>query len=56
MDKLNDIITSLAVIALVVSFCTIDSNLIGSLVIMFIAGAWLALYAYLCEEKRRMRR
>lgn len=55
MDKLCNIITSLAVIAFVVAMCTIDSNLIGSLIIMFIAGAWLLGYSYLWEETRRMR-
>ena len=55
VDKLCNIITTLAVFALMVAMCTIDSNLIGSLVILFIAGAWLAGYAYQWEEKRRKR-
>lgn len=55
MNKLCEIITSLAVFALVLSFCTIDSNLIDSLVIMVISGAWLVGYGVVYEEKRRER-
>ena len=53
MGKLSEIITTLALIAFVLGMCTIESNLIGSLIMMIVSGAWLVYCGFAEDEKRR---
>lgn len=55
MKKLGEIITTIAVIAFMISLCTIDGNTILSIITMFVSGAWIVAYSWWQEEERRLR-
>lgn len=50
--KIGEFITSIAVVAFVLSLCTIESLSAASLITMFISGAWLVGYSYFDSVKR----
>lgn len=55
MKNIGEIITGIAVAAFMISLCTIDGNMILSLITMFISGAWIVSYSYWQEEERKFR-
>lgn len=55
MKKLCEMITTLAVIALVVAMCTLDGNPILSIITILISGVWIVTYSWMYEEERRAR-
>lgn len=50
--KIGEFITGVALVAFVLSLCTIESLSLLSLATMFISGAWIVIYSYMDEEKR----
>lgn len=55
MKNICEIITSIAVVAFMISLCTIEGNLMFSLITMFLSGAWIISYSWWEEEERRYR-
>lgn len=55
MKKMCELITTMAVIALVVAMCTLDGNPILSIITILISGAWIVVYSWVYEEERRVR-
>lgn len=52
MKLIGNIITALAVFALMMGMCMIESNPAAALIVMFFSGSYLAVYSYYHEEKR----
>ena len=50
--KLGEFITGVALVAFMLSLCTIESLSAGSLITMAISGAWIFGYSFFEEEKR----
>lgn len=53
--KIGEFITGVAVAAFMLSLCTIDGNMILSIITMFVSGAWIVSYSWWQEEERRLR-
>ena len=53
MKKVCNIITTIAAVAFMLSLCSIDSNPLGSIIIMLITGAWVVGYSFVEEELKR---
>lgn len=50
--KFGEFITGAALVAFILSICTIESLSAGSLITMAVSGAWIVVYSYLEEQKR----
>lgn len=50
--KIGEVITGIALVAFMLSLCTIESLSVASLITMGISGAWLVGYGFMEEEKR----
>lgn len=55
MKKLCEIITYIAVLAFVLSLCTMDNNPVLSCATILIAGGWIVGFSWCWEEERRRR-
>lgn len=55
MKKIGEIITGIAVAAFMISLCTIETHIIGSVITMGISGTWLVCYGWYEEEERRLK-
>ena len=55
MKKIGEVITSVALVAFIVSLCCIESLTVISIVTMLISGAWLVGYGFVYEEEKRLR-
>ncbi len=53
--KIGEFITSVAVMAFVLSLCTIESLSIISIITMIVSGSWIVGYSFVMEEEKRMR-
>ena len=52
MKTIGDIVTALAAIAFMLSFCMMEKNPVLAFVTLFISGIVLAIVIFNCEEKR----
>lgn len=52
--KIGEFITGIAVVAFILSLCTIESLSAASLITMAVSGAWLVGYSY-ADAVRRVR-
>lgn len=50
--KIGEFITSVAVVAFVLSLCTIDGLSLASIITMFISGGWLVGFSYYDAVRR----
>ena len=50
--KIGEFITGVAVVAFMISLCTIESLSAASLITMAVSGAWIVGYSFMEEEKR----
>jgi hypothetical protein len=48
-------ITAIALAAFMLALCSIESLSVGTLVTMFVSGAWLIGYGFVSEEMKRER-
>lgn len=55
MKQIGEFITSVALVAFIISLCCIERLSIISIVTMFLSGAWLVGYGFVYEEEKRMR-
>lgn len=50
--KIGEFITGAALVAFILSLCTIESLSAASLITMAVSGAWIVGYSFMEEEKR----
>ena len=50
--KIGEFITGAALVAFILSLCTIESLSAASLITMAVSGAWIVVYSYMDEQKR----
>ena len=50
--KISEFITGVALVAFMISLCTIEGLSAASLITMFVSGAWIVGYSFMEEEKR----
>lgn len=53
MNRLGEIITSIAVTAFVLALCTMDSSPVLSIASILLSGTWIVVYSWCYEERRR---